>query len=1255
MSTDPPRFLFTVPGPPRVLDRVRGQEVDLPLGKPMAALAYVALEGTRVTRNDLATLLWPEAPAERARASVRQALWLLRKRIHPAAVVEDDRGGLALDPTVLGTDLSTFEDLLRTGTPEAVAEAWDRWQGGMLEGLAIADAPGWQSWADTLRAQWERRFGEALEEAALHTRGATHLAWIERALEVRPFRELLHGARVRALLDLGRVDEAERALRRYRDIVDEPDPERLDGLDEALRSLKRRALEEPEDRLRTEFVGRSQEFARLSGVWRSALSGRPRTVALVGPTGIGKSRLAQEFAARAQAEGAAVVEAKALDVERALDLGIAGTLVRVLLSLPGAAGISIGSAEVLETLVPSRRRTSGPAGTAPAAALADALTDLLEAVAHETPLVLLLEDAHWADTPSRALLLRAVRGLRSTRLLMLWTCRSDTADSSVLRTLAATEKAGSAATLTLAPLSPAEVAELLGLLVTSRTEAVDVLAGRLHEASGGNPLHVVELLRALQGDGVLRYETATGWRLGDVALPDTLTLPLSVRQALERRLSHLSDGARALAALLATASEPLSADELLELSAEAGGGSADALTELLQRDVVRWTRDDRLDFAHDSIREAVAHTGTPVAGRHRGRARALAPWLTSAAALAMLAVGGWLGLGPSVAPADDLRSRYGGVLWARTQTALFRLEMDTGGWVLVDSITLPEDLAHVEPFVDRDGEVRLYATRSSVLRGPDIVEWRKGTVDTLLALPGDDGVQAVSPDGRHLLITTEDVDHPTWLIELHRFDPRTGETRLIHRPSHQTRGVAWHPDGDRIAVGVSEPGAPDSIVFYDPSGRRTGGIAAPPGRLSAVEPCGDRMIVTTTSAGRRPTLWLVEWDGAMERLEVLERATSNARWRVCAPTGDALAYLPTGDLETLAMVDLGTGAVEAVPAPRLAGVTHIRWTLPSPKTLPARVELPADTLRVPWGGELDLPARVHFSDGAVRRTALALESRDPGILGFRDDRLVGNAPGITTLVATAAGWITDSVVVRVEGALPDQALWADRFDTLDTSRWTPIGHPTVAPRRLDGQPVLELLGDGVWLDGIFSEPIVSLEGGATIELEFRLPLSRTDRQSISVCLSSADPPDDPASATGMPRTLVDTQVCIKYPADELSRFDPAEVVLWLDGLTLGSQSFPDDLPAPDWTHLGLQIGADGRLGLVLNQRLAHTYPADLRVDPRRPLRVIVTGRAVETELLIRNLIVWRGLRYQPQGERPRAEVSTPAGPPGTAPGRSPPS
>ena len=579
----------------------------LPHGKPYAALCLVGLEPTAVTRDDLGALLWPGVPADRARASVRQALYSVRKAIGSDVLIERE-GALHLDRTAVGFDL---DELDRALSREDLEAAHEMWNGGPFAHFSLADAPAFNTWADRIRERYERKLGTALRDRGLASldRGDLQesLDWLARALDVRPYDEAAHGARIEVLLGLGRLDEASQALDQARYLVDEPSADLLERLRDRLDAMRRVRLGDvgtQDEDLVLQFVGRTHEFAQLRSMWTAVSAGRARAAAMLGDAGAGKTRLAEEFIRNAAGPDVTVVKGKASPSERTLEFGLVAELVRGLAVQPGAAGVSNTSLGVLRQLVPSLGNGSGAAwvGQPAGASLADAFIDLVEAVAGEGPVVLLADDLQWADAASRTLLLRAIRSLRSVPVLTLMTCRSGDADLSAVRVLR--EEAGDLrlTLFELSPLTPEEVDELVGLTARvdpeSRTETVVRL---LHATTGGNPLFLTELLRELQAEGVLTRDE-DGWVLRASSMPTDPRLPSSVRELLESRVSALGHDAKLFLAALADGGSRRMA-EVMRLSGLQEAEATHALAEALQKGLVRWTHGDAIGFTHDTLAE----------------------------------------------------------------------------------------------------------------------------------------------------------------------------------------------------------------------------------------------------------------------------------------------------------------------------------------------------------------------------------------------------------------------------------------------------------------------------------------------------------------------------------------------------------------------------------------------------------------------------------------------------------------------------
>jgi DNA-binding CsgD family transcriptional regulator/tetratricopeptide (TPR) repeat protein len=311
------------------------------------------------------------------------------------------------------------------------------------------------------------------------------------------------------------------------------------------------------------FVGRAAELEKLQTLMPRAEGERRRVVLLAGEPGAGKSRLAREFAGQAAAEGALVlygacdavvrtpygpfVEAleRLVRVTEVAQLRVAiggggGELTRLLPDLSALLG---GLAEPVQADPDTERHR-----------LHVAVADLLANVSRARPILLVLEDGHWADGATLLLLRHLARSAWSARLLILVTFRDGEADMPVelSETLADLRRSDDVVRMRLEGLSGAEVADLVSRAAGSEPDPeLEELASTIHDLTAGNAFLVCELWRALVETGIVAIVS------GQVRVTRPLTelgTPESVREVVSQRLSRLA--ARTI--------------DLLELAAVAG-------------------------------------------------------------------------------------------------------------------------------------------------------------------------------------------------------------------------------------------------------------------------------------------------------------------------------------------------------------------------------------------------------------------------------------------------------------------------------------------------------------------------------------------------------------------------------------------------------------------------------------------------------------------------------------------------------------
>jgi len=1228
-------------------------KVLLPAGKPLAVLAYLLLEGRSISRDELADLLWPDADRGHGKASVRQALWILRKALGQEAFLSEDPVELASGK--VDSDLAYFRAALEAGE---LKEALGLWTVGLLDGLEFPGAREWLHWVDELRTREEEAFGAALAAAAAQAgaSGDTREArgWLEAALEVRPYDPSLHRALIETLLHVHALSAAQEALRVARSALEDPESHPfLEELGSRLSSLRMNAGAEAGPRsLRTEFVGRTVEFSAMASQWRQAKQGRSRLALVVGAPGIGKTRLAEELAALVASEEGTRVALKAMEVERTLQWGMVTELVRSLHGLSGAAGISNRSASVLTRLVPSLPGPGSDMGTTgfrglQAAAVTDALLDLVKAVAEETPLFIVLDDLQWVDRESRAALSHLARNLNQDPLLLVITCRTGERDPEVQKALESLRRIDGAEAFELSPLQNTEVSELLALLLEDVEPAeMDSLGTRIHGITQGNPLFIVEMLKLFHDQGLLRSVDGGKWRLDGALMRGKLPVPGTVESAIRRRLDDLGEQARLLAAYLAQQARPTPQEELRRQTGLDPFQVSEGLQELFDRDLVRRNAQERLRFVHDAVEEvARKHLQVPEVGGGAGhrswwrRRPVLGASILGAVAVAtLLIVGIWAGLGPLA----WLRGDGGGLIqqdYPFGEGQIFALTDSGALWVRPPSSNAGEWVASPAEAIPTKAFPRLF--------GPyrvagDSLLWfvnytddpgkppyagiplPDGTVRPIWKVPGDVGFQDLSPDGRFALLMQQNLESEGYRQDLLVLDRASGQARVIYRGPEILAGTDWAPDGLKIAVAAQ--GVADTIHILDSQG---GSIAAFgfPDRTWVLNPSwcsdSDRILFRAHVNGKAALGLLQVSTGAVEFFH----GVSARNAPLClGDGGKAVVVGPSGDDLHLLLMDLETAETRVLPTPTgsvLAGrMIWVPDSVPvvfrSLSILPARPE-------VRWGRRTTLAASAEFSDGTVRPAQVAWEALDPNRASVDSSGTVsGNQAGSAPIVAHYAPGVADTVSISILGwERPDVVLHSD-FHGEDLIGWEQFSDPPARLVDVGGARVLSLEGDGRFRDVVISDSTFSLDQGLRLEVEFQLQLTQKDHQRIDICLQ----PGQYADLTGTvysPGTNTFRAFCVRFPAGVLVKYDPMEAAALYDRLAfLEYFRLPPGTDPSQWTQFAMDVQPDGQVAVFVNQILIESLRPRLVIEPGDRWRIQLAGASENTHLYVRNVTVFSG-------------------------------
>ncbi|HUF82487.1 MAG TPA: AAA family ATPase, partial [Burkholderiales bacterium] len=503
-----------------------GELVRLPTRKAEALLAYLALAPrSGHARDTLTGLLWGESSDRSARASLRQTLFLIGKSFNRDTLVTEGRT-VALAPGALDVDVVEFERCSASGDIEALNRAAGLYRGELLAGLALNE-PAFEEWLLAERERLRERAIEAtvrLVTAFGESSGDQAIQAALRLTALDPLEESAHRALMRLYANAGRRAAA---LRQYqscvgilqRELAAEPAPE--------TQALYRDILQRPTQPSRSPPVrpvaplfptvaadggpisstpppiGRARELLQLRETIESARQGRGGVVLILGEAGIGKTTILTSVAAEAASLGACVLLGHSYESDQILPFAPWVDAVQMGGVLSGESIQElepIWRAE-LTRLFPELQRPDLPVPSGDQRRLFESVVRFVERLAVAAPLVILLEDLHWADEMSTRLLAFLARRIRDKAVLLIGTAREeDLADALPLRrALEELRLEPHFARMPLAPLSAVDTAILVQSLRRSGADPVAEtrLADRIWKMSEGNPFVAVETLRAL--------------------------------------------------------------------------------------------------------------------------------------------------------------------------------------------------------------------------------------------------------------------------------------------------------------------------------------------------------------------------------------------------------------------------------------------------------------------------------------------------------------------------------------------------------------------------------------------------------------------------------------------------------------------------------------------------------------------------------------------------------------------------------------
>ena len=349
-------------------------------------------------------------------------------------------------------------------------------------------------------------------------------------------------------------------------------------------------------RSRWSIVDRDEEVKLLADLLEGVVNAECLFVVVSGEAGIGKSRLLQELAAMADKKGYLTFEGRAAEFESEIPFRLFVDALDAHLSTLDpevAERLAIDRLGALARVFPSLGEVGDSVEYPPSATerfrVHHAVRELLERLAARRPVVLILDDLHWADSASVELISYLLRHPPQAEVILALALRLTHGDRYSILTGSALQ-------------SPAEVQsiELVPLGVDGMRTLVGDDAERVHHLSGGNPFYALEIVRA----GLMNYDV--------VPSRHSLDVPRSVAHAVERELAEVSIGARIVAASAAVIGDPFDVDILASSVERSEDEVMQAIDELVLCDLIRETAiPRRFEFRHPIVRSAVYASNSP--------------------------------------------------------------------------------------------------------------------------------------------------------------------------------------------------------------------------------------------------------------------------------------------------------------------------------------------------------------------------------------------------------------------------------------------------------------------------------------------------------------------------------------------------------------------------------------------------------------------------------------------------------------------
>ena len=646
-------------GTPRIMHG--GIAVEPDTRKATAMLAYLAVTNHPQTRDALAALLYPDYDDIHARGALRRTLHAVNKMFQDKHLYASRERIELADDNPIWSDVSEFKKFLgeTKGHPHStleicevcmakLTEAIEIYQGDFMAGFSLRDSASFDDWQYLQREELRRELAAALEilTRSHRRRGEYEIAinLAHRWLKLDPLvedahRELmrcfaLSGQRNAALRHYGEcvrilekelgVEPLEETTRLYQSILENQiavpsqqssEGEVIKGRNQAEGIFSATISQPAAANLHFPLVGRSHESETLVQAYMKNAS-KGYVFALEGEAGIGKTRLAEEFLASVQSQGALIIKGRCYEGESNLAFSpLVDALNGVLMDEERRTALrEISTQQLSEAgrlitsltqIFPNLLEPAPMSGPGAQVLFYEGLRQvLLQSCKGPMPGILFLDDLQWADSATLGFLAYLIRRLPGQNLFLLLTWRNEDSSSVHLSNmLAESQRSGNGVILELDRLQLRDVTDLIRVTTPNIISLPTGFDERLFHESEGLPYFLVAYLDALlqkSGEGVQTDIETISWDLPD-----------SVRDLLRVRLQYVDELSRQILVTAAVIGRSFDFDTLNAVSGRSEMETITGLESLFAHGLIEecstcdTTNPIYYDFTHEKLRTVV--------------------------------------------------------------------------------------------------------------------------------------------------------------------------------------------------------------------------------------------------------------------------------------------------------------------------------------------------------------------------------------------------------------------------------------------------------------------------------------------------------------------------------------------------------------------------------------------------------------------------------------------------------------------------